>query len=53
VSEDASVRCGEVMATPCRMGVGVLGQKERVCRGDLGAHPKLGALVGALLECCF
>ena len=28
IGEAASVRCGEVMATPRRMGVGLLGQQE-------------------------
>ena len=53
MGEAALVRCDEVIATPRRMGAGLLGQQEWGCSEDLGAHPKLGALVGALLECCF
>ena len=53
MGEAASVWCGKVMATPCIMGLGCWANGNEVCRSDLGAHPKLGALVGALLECCF
>jgi len=38
VGEAASVRCGEVMATPCRWGLGCWANRNEVCRGDLGAH---------------
>jgi hypothetical protein len=38
---------------PVRMGAEVLGQQESGPGGDLGAHPKLGALIGALLELRF
>jgi len=34
-------------------GLGCWANRNGVCREDLGAHPKLGALVGALLEYCF
>jgi len=34
-------------------GLGCWANGNGVCREDLGAHPKLRALVGALLECYF
>ena len=47
MGEAAFVRCEEVIATPRRMGAGLLGQQE------WSLHRRLRALVGVLLECCF
>jgi len=45
--------CREVMATPRRMGVGVLGQQEWSLQGRFGCPRQIEGSSRAMLECCF
>jgi len=43
MGEAAFVRCDEVIATPRRMGAGLLGQQEWGLHGRFGCPPQIGA----------
>jgi len=53
VGDATSVRCGEVMANHAGWGLGCCANKNEVCRRDLDAHPKLGALIEACWSVVF
>jgi hypothetical protein len=53
MGEAAFVRCEEVIATPRRMGAGLLGQQEWGLQRRFGCPPQIGGSGRGLLEYCF
>ena len=53
VGKAASVRCGEVMVIPRRMGARLLGQQEWGLQGRFVCPPQIGGSSRDLLKCCF